>query len=207
VQTGQVSIWVPIIVGVIGLIGVISGQLVNAWREDRRWRRDQDREEVRWKREREKEEMKLAHDSLIDLRDKRIDLFAFYIQSVHAVALLANKLGNVQSIEAIEEIKVEYDQRRSASEEACQAVRITASDQVLVYLKSNALVLFQGFTHRYVMPFMATEEEKKSKREEELKDYKDKQRKHGERIWNYYHQLIDLVRADLGIITLEIRSK
>lgn len=44
-QSGQVSVWVPIIVGVIGLIGVIAGQLVNAWREDRRWKREREREE------------------------------------------------------------------------------------------------------------------------------------------------------------------
>jgi hypothetical protein len=35
--TQQVSIWVPIVVGVIGCVGIIAGQLVNAWREDRRW--------------------------------------------------------------------------------------------------------------------------------------------------------------------------
>ena len=42
-QSGQVSIWVPIVVGIIGLIGIVAGQLVNAWREDRRWRREQER--------------------------------------------------------------------------------------------------------------------------------------------------------------------
>lgn len=50
-QSAQVSVWVPIAVGVIGVLGVISGQLINAWREDRRWKREQEREELRWQRE------------------------------------------------------------------------------------------------------------------------------------------------------------
>lgn len=33
---GQVSVWVPILVGIPGMVGVISGQLVNAWHEQRR---------------------------------------------------------------------------------------------------------------------------------------------------------------------------
>ncbi|QUQ69749.1 hypothetical protein [Kutzneria sp. CA-103260] len=32
-QSGQVSIWVPILVGLIGVLGVVLGQLVTAWRE------------------------------------------------------------------------------------------------------------------------------------------------------------------------------
>jgi hypothetical protein len=41
-QTPQVSIWVPIIVGIIGLVSVVAGQLINAWREDRRLKRERD---------------------------------------------------------------------------------------------------------------------------------------------------------------------
>jgi hypothetical protein len=32
-QSGQVSVWVPIAVGLIGVFGVIAGQLVTTWRE------------------------------------------------------------------------------------------------------------------------------------------------------------------------------
>jgi len=32
-QSAQVSIWVPIAVGLIGLFGVVAGQLVTTWRE------------------------------------------------------------------------------------------------------------------------------------------------------------------------------
>ena len=54
-SAGQVPLWVPIVVGLLGLAGVLSAQLVAGWREDRRWRRETEREELRWERERERE--------------------------------------------------------------------------------------------------------------------------------------------------------
>lgn len=61
---GQVSVWVPIVVGIFGMIGVISGQLVNAWREQRR-------ENIRWRREHEKEELQHRREDCLHWRDKR----------------------------------------------------------------------------------------------------------------------------------------
>ncbi|WP_158882983.1 hypothetical protein [Amycolatopsis anabasis] len=54
-SSGQVPLWVPIVVAVFGFTGVIAAQLIAGWREDRRWRRELEREEVRWARERERE--------------------------------------------------------------------------------------------------------------------------------------------------------
>ncbi|WP_215548371.1 hypothetical protein [Amycolatopsis sp. CA-230715] len=102
-QTGQVSIWIPIIVGIIGLISVISGQLVNAWREDRRLRRDQEREEIRWNRELKKEFKKQKLEDSSHWRDKRFHLYtellsftreAFRITSVRLMEL---KTGEIRS--------------------------------------------------------------------------------------------------------------
>jgi hypothetical protein len=50
-----VPLWVTILVALVGFIGVLTAQFIAAWREDRRWRREQEREEVRWNRERAKE--------------------------------------------------------------------------------------------------------------------------------------------------------
>lgn len=50
--SAQVPLWVPIIVGLLGLGGVLGAQLIAGWREDRRWHREVDREELRWQRER-----------------------------------------------------------------------------------------------------------------------------------------------------------
>ncbi|WP_146044345.1 hypothetical protein [Amycolatopsis sp. BJA-103] len=35
-QSSQVPIWVPILVGLIGIAGIILGQLINAWQETRK---------------------------------------------------------------------------------------------------------------------------------------------------------------------------
>lgn len=64
---GQVSVWVPIVVGLLGVVGVISGQLVSAWREQRR-------ENIRWRREREKEELQRRREDDLHWRDKRLQV-------------------------------------------------------------------------------------------------------------------------------------
>ncbi|WP_156213034.1 hypothetical protein [Lentzea aerocolonigenes] len=73
---GQVSIWVPLVVGVIGLAGVICGQLINAWREDRRWKREQEREDLRWQREQEKNDTEREHRNMLDWRDRKIEIYS-----------------------------------------------------------------------------------------------------------------------------------
>jgi hypothetical protein len=59
--TGQVSVWVPIVVGLIGVAGVVAGQLVNGWRERRS-------EETRWRREQQRD----ARLDRLAWRDKRL---------------------------------------------------------------------------------------------------------------------------------------
>lgn len=54
-SSGQVPLWVPVVVALLGLAGVLGAQLIAGWREDRRWRRETEREELRWNREREKD--------------------------------------------------------------------------------------------------------------------------------------------------------
>lgn len=53
--SGQVSVWVPIVVAVLGILGVVTGQLINLWREERRWERERSREDLRWERERRRD--------------------------------------------------------------------------------------------------------------------------------------------------------
>ncbi|MEV4312185.1 hypothetical protein [Actinocrispum sp. NPDC049592] len=54
-SSSQVPLWVTLLIAFIGLLGVLSAQFIAAWREDRRWRREQEREELRWRRERQRE--------------------------------------------------------------------------------------------------------------------------------------------------------
>ncbi|PKV90303.1 hypothetical protein ATK30_1047 [Amycolatopsis echigonensis] len=93
--------WVPIVVGMIGLVGVVAGQLVNAWREDRRWRREQEREDVRWARESKRESVKLD-------RDTKILIFGELLQSLNRAHSLLDRIREASGKEALKGITSEY---------------------------------------------------------------------------------------------------
>lgn len=61
--TDQVSVWVPIVVGLIGVAGVVAGQVINTWRERRS-------EETRWAREKQRD----AHQDQLVWREKRLKI-------------------------------------------------------------------------------------------------------------------------------------
>ena len=67
-SSGLVSVWVPIVVAVLGILGVVAGQLINFWREDRRWERETLRENLRWERERQR-------DIDAQWRERRFDVY------------------------------------------------------------------------------------------------------------------------------------
>ncbi|MGW3996828.1 hypothetical protein ACWEF6_25360 [Amycolatopsis sp. NPDC004772] len=74
--SGQVSVWVPIVVGIIGLVGVVTGQLINSRREDRRWEREAAREELRHRREVERLTAERAHAITLHWSQERKDAYA-----------------------------------------------------------------------------------------------------------------------------------
>lgn len=65
-QSGQVSWWVPIIVGLLGIAGIAIGQIINTRKEDTRWEREKIREEERWRRETEREERRWERERARD---------------------------------------------------------------------------------------------------------------------------------------------
>jgi hypothetical protein len=86
---------VPVVVAVLGIVGIISGQLVNAWREDRRWRRELEREDLRWQRERERdherqeiersrEDLRHAQDARIEWRLQRFETYKQFLAAADA---------------------------------------------------------------------------------------------------------------------------
>lgn len=58
--------WVPLVVALVGLGGVLGAQLVAGWREDRRWQREVQREELRWQREVQREQERRRHEGRED---------------------------------------------------------------------------------------------------------------------------------------------
>ncbi|MGW4796469.1 hypothetical protein ACWEPC_29010 [Nonomuraea sp. NPDC004297] len=77
---GQVSVWVPLVVAVLGILGLVIGQLVNAWREDRRWQRELVREDVRWQREQERELARHVRETEAHWREERLAAYAHFAE-------------------------------------------------------------------------------------------------------------------------------
>ncbi|MFI9559659.1 hypothetical protein [Nonomuraea endophytica] len=75
----QVSVWVPIVVALLGIAGVVAGQIVSAWREDRRWQRERTREDLRWQREQEREARRLEAEDRSHWRDQRLGAYTAFM--------------------------------------------------------------------------------------------------------------------------------
>lgn len=76
-MSSQVPVWVPIVVALLGLAGVILTQLLNTHREHRRWRLETERDELRWRREQESRS-----------REARAEAYAELMGSIEAFDLV-----------------------------------------------------------------------------------------------------------------------
>lgn len=65
-SAAQVPLWVPLVVALLGLAGVVTAQLIAGRREDMRWAREQEREELRWLRERQREQDERRYRGRLD---------------------------------------------------------------------------------------------------------------------------------------------
>lgn len=198
-QTGQVSIWVPIVVGMIGLIGVIAGQLVNAWREDRRWTREQQREEIRWERERDKEQAKLAHDSMIDWRERRLAVYSEYLQAILDTIEMISELYQAKTRAEVETILTRWREHDNTSGRTGQRVRLVASAAVLDLMKHNALTLTAPLFLGVVFPPWPPTDEAPEREAQKLSELRARVASQRNAIWTYYHGLVDLMRSEVGI--------
>ncbi|UMP05406.1 hypothetical protein [Amycolatopsis sp. EV170708-02-1] len=81
-QGGQVPLWTPLVVALLGIIGVVAGQLVNAHREDRRWRREQVRDDVRWARERRRWAEERESETERYWRDQRLRIYTAFLAAI-----------------------------------------------------------------------------------------------------------------------------
>jgi hypothetical protein len=59
----------------LGVLGVIGGQIINAWREDRRWKREQHREDLRWQRQKLSENARLHVEHAHQWRETKIRIY------------------------------------------------------------------------------------------------------------------------------------
>ncbi|MER6759614.1 MULTISPECIES: hypothetical protein [Amycolatopsis] len=75
------------------MIGVVSGQLVNAWREDRRWQREVAREDLRWQRELTKNREQYSHDQQQKTRELQLQTYSEFVATMSKVE--SNLLANI----------------------------------------------------------------------------------------------------------------
>lgn len=205
-QTNQVSIWVPIIVGLIGLLGIIAGQLVNAWREDRRWARELAREDVRWQREAEKEAAKRAQESQIDWRKQRLATYGEYLGSVRRLIEITEEATSyrVDTEQKIWPLREKYWSEGKITKGVEQNVRLIASDDTRLFIDHSTTLLswpllFPSVPH--APSFNPTPEKLRQQAEADqahLKELKDKIADLEGRLSDYYLDLVGHMRVDLG---------
>ncbi len=96
-MSGQVSVWVPLVVALLGVVGIVAGQLVNAWREDRRWKREQQREELRWQRSKTTENAKLRLEHAEQWREMKIRIYGDLLRLLQDVSSTFMTLDGLRS--------------------------------------------------------------------------------------------------------------
>jgi hypothetical protein len=93
-MSSSVPLWVTIAVAFVGFAGVLGAQFIAAWREDRRWRREQEREDKRWERERVKERENRSYEGRQDAYVKIIAAVEAYDWLVYPVVAAVRRIAD-----------------------------------------------------------------------------------------------------------------
>lgn len=192
-QGGQVSIWVPIVVGVIGVLGIVAGQLINAWREDKRWRREQEQEDLRWQRERRREEVRLSQENALHWREMRVRIYG------EAVALLGRTSRTLKQmrVEASDKKRAElYDEMWSHQErleELIYQIQLVGSEEI------RGVVQKYTFYLNFVPESLLNDAEEIDRRSHYLQDLSTRTR-------SYRGDLLAAARKELGITDRSIED-
>lgn len=135
-ELGQVSVWVPIVVGLIGLIGVIISQLVNAWREDRRW-----------KREREIEAIRLRQEDVFKWREIKLRVYAQFLELLSVMATIAHEMTTAGSPE-LQALYDSFAATRKTAATLVNEVTLVGSGELLDWLQEHELDLTSSYAAR-----------------------------------------------------------
>ncbi|HEU5471192.1 MAG TPA: hypothetical protein VFV67_11110 [Actinophytocola sp.] len=109
----QVPLWVPVVVALVGFVGVLGAQLISAWRDDRRWRREQEREETRWSRDRAREIENREYDGRREAYTQVIAAIEGFDWLVYP-ALTALRRGDELADEQIAELRRAREEMRQS---------------------------------------------------------------------------------------------
>lgn len=198
VKSGQVSVWVPIVVAILGIIGVLIGQSFNARRDDRRWNREIDREDDRVRRELETARIARDHELRIRWIDQRLDAYTECLSAYKEwLDILQEELTRLRAARGDDELGI-----RSR---ACHAAVVASVDRVHIIGSGDAIsaclsayAKFHQFSHRVDIAdepaWMPNEPDVLRKRFEE-------------EVVPEYWALRDSLRRDLGVEHTDVRGE
>lgn len=89
----------PILVGVLGVAGVVTAQVITTFREERRWRREQQREDLRWERQKEERTHEARAEAYAELIGvvEALDFALYRVRKAPKDQVLADDLREVVS--------------------------------------------------------------------------------------------------------------
>ena len=188
-MSGQVPVWVPLAVGVLGFLAVVVGQWINVRREDKRWKREQEREDVRWKREARRELAKLEHENIIKWREERMRTYA---QLLDAMDQAIRALGVMRKAMRYDEMRETFDNEfvpgRVRSFEIAQQVALISSGEFRDYLDS-----FHAASMLAMVPFPMVPSDSQASDE-----YRARYEKSFQHLRKYRDGMINVIRRELG---------
>lgn len=133
-SSGQVPLWVPVVVGLLGLAGVLGAQIVTGWREDRRWQREIEREELRWSRERARERDNRSYEGRAQAYAEvigAIEAFDWVLYQARRTLHAGQSLG--------EQIAAEIRTATSQARNALGGVNVHAPERIRAMLRESML--------------------------------------------------------------------
>lgn len=131
-SSGQVPLWVPVVVALLGLGGVLGAQLIAGWREDRRWRRETEREELRWRREREKDRENRSYEGRANAYAEVIGAVEAFDWVLYDARRTLREGGTVDEAAAADLRKVAAQARSSLG-----AVNVHAPERIRAMLRES----------------------------------------------------------------------
>ncbi|MEV4056994.1 hypothetical protein AB0J55_37805 [Amycolatopsis sp. NPDC049688] len=136
----QVPVWIPVVVALLGLAGVILTQILSGRRENRRMAEDAAREERRWQREREARTHETRADAYAQLMGV-LEAFDGVLFQARAVVESGRKLDEHQLAE-LREVRSEAQHALGPVVlHAPEAVRRLVSDATLPRMRLAAMLL------------------------------------------------------------------
>jgi hypothetical protein len=144
----MVSVWIPIIVAIIGILGVIGGQAVASSRDDRRWNREIAREETRTQRELQSAEASRQHELKIHWIDQRLSAYTECLSSFDEwLNILKQELVELRSADGDDELGRRNRHCRERVKAAVDQFHIIGSPDA-VEAGLSTFHIFHGYHHR-----------------------------------------------------------